>query len=106
MQIQLQSETTGLMLMSLGGIAYLSGLLFYSADGRIPFAHAIWHLFVMAGTFNRRTLELRRACIVYSVSESNCAGVLLHYMAVHQHLLDKSAILPLDTIKMHDASEL
>lgn len=33
----------------LGGAFYLSGLRFY-LDGRIPYNHAIWHLFVIGGT--------------------------------------------------------
>lgn len=32
-----------------GGIAYTGGTLFYHSR-RIPFAHAIWHLFVMGGS--------------------------------------------------------
>ncbi|NTU79037.1 MAG: hemolysin III family protein [Chloroflexales bacterium] len=32
-----------------GGIAYTAGTLFYH-NRRIPFAHAIWHLFVIAGS--------------------------------------------------------
>lgn len=32
-----------------GGIAYTAGTIFY-ASRRIPFAHAIWHVFVLAGS--------------------------------------------------------
>jgi hemolysin III len=32
-----------------GGIAYTAGIMFYHS-GRIPFAHAIWHLFVLGGS--------------------------------------------------------
>ena len=32
-----------------GGVAYTVGILFYAVD-RIPYNHAIWHLFVMAGS--------------------------------------------------------
>ncbi len=32
-----------------GGVAYTAGTLFYH-NRRIPFAHAIWHLFVIAGS--------------------------------------------------------
>jgi hemolysin III len=32
-----------------GGIAYTVGILFYAID-RIPYNHAIWHLFVIAGS--------------------------------------------------------
>ena len=39
----------GLMLLFAGGIAYTVGVLFYAWD-RLPFNHAIWHLFVMTGS--------------------------------------------------------
>ncbi|HEU4451712.1 MAG TPA: hemolysin III family protein, partial [Longimicrobium sp.] len=32
-----------------GGIAYTAGTAFYHSR-RIPYAHAIWHLFVLAGS--------------------------------------------------------
>lgn len=32
-----------------GGLAYTTGVAFYAAK-RMPYAHAIWHLFVLAGT--------------------------------------------------------
>jgi len=35
--------------MLAGGVAYTVGLAFYLAK-RVPFAHVIWHLFVIAGT--------------------------------------------------------
>lgn len=33
-----------------GGLSYTIGIIFYSLDSRIKFAHFIWHLFVMAGS--------------------------------------------------------
>lgn len=39
---------TELSLLVAGGIAYTLGVVFYLAH-RIPFNHAIWHLFVLAG---------------------------------------------------------
>jgi len=39
----------GLMLLVLGGLAYTAGIGFY-AWRRLPYGHAIWHLFVLAGT--------------------------------------------------------
>jgi hemolysin III len=39
----------GLVLLVLGGLAYTGGLVFY-AWRRLPYGHAVWHLFVIAGT--------------------------------------------------------
>lgn len=39
----------GLALLFIGGIAYTVGVVFYAWD-RLPFNHAIWHLFVLAGS--------------------------------------------------------
>jgi hemolysin III len=38
---------TGIALLLGGGILYSLGTIFYKVD-RIPFNHAIWHLFVLA----------------------------------------------------------
>lgn len=43
-------EVGGLVLLLLGGLAYSGGVIFY-AWKRLPFNHAIWHLFVLAGSF-------------------------------------------------------
>ena len=39
----------GLELLLLGGLAYTGGVVFY-AWKKLPYSHAIWHLFVMAGS--------------------------------------------------------
>lgn len=39
----------GLGLLVAGGLAYTGGIAFY-AWKRLPYGHAIWHLFVLAGT--------------------------------------------------------
>ncbi|XP_034180946.1 monocyte to macrophage differentiation factor 2 isoform X1 [Osmia lignaria lignaria] len=33
--------------LKMGGFFYIFGLLFFKSDGRIPCAHAIWHVFVV-----------------------------------------------------------
>jgi hemolysin III len=42
-------ETRGMLLLLLGGLAYTVGIVFY-AWKRLRFSHAIWHLFVLAGS--------------------------------------------------------
>jgi len=39
----------GLRLLVLGGLAYTGGVVFY-AWKKLPYSHAIWHLFVLAGS--------------------------------------------------------
>ncbi|KAI1233707.1 hypothetical protein IHE44_0004148 [Lamprotornis superbus] len=39
----------GLLELVFGGFFYCLGMVFFKSDGRIPFAHAIWHLFVAIG---------------------------------------------------------
>jgi len=39
----------GFRLLLAGGVIYTLGVVFYALD-RLPFNHAIWHLFVMAGS--------------------------------------------------------
>ena len=39
----------GLVLLFLGGVAYTLGLAFY-AWRRLPYHHAVWHVFVLAGS--------------------------------------------------------
>jgi hemolysin III len=39
----------GLWLLLAGGLAYTFGVIFYVWDN-LPFNHAIWHLFVLAGS--------------------------------------------------------
>jgi hemolysin III len=39
----------GLELLLLGGLTYTAGVVFYAWE-KLPYSHAIWHLFVMAGS--------------------------------------------------------
>lgn len=41
----------GFIWLLCGGLSYTLGLIFYSLDKRVRFFHAIWHLFVLAGSF-------------------------------------------------------
>lgn len=40
---------TAMLWLVLGGVLYTAGTVFYHSE-RIPYAHAIWHLFVLAGS--------------------------------------------------------
>ena len=42
-------ESGGLWLLLAGGLSYTVGVIFYVWD-RVPFNHAIWHLFVLGGS--------------------------------------------------------
>nr|KAF6349413.1 monocyte to macrophage differentiation associated 2 [Myotis myotis] len=42
-------NTEGLWELVAGGAFYCLGTAFFKSDGRVPFAHAIWHLFVAFG---------------------------------------------------------
>jgi hemolysin III len=39
-----------IFLLVAGGISYTAGVAFFLLDSRLPYAHAIWHLFVIVGT--------------------------------------------------------
>lgn len=41
-------DPNGICLLALGGVIYLIGVYFY-VEKKIPFNHAIWHVFVLAG---------------------------------------------------------
>ncbi|KII78939.1 PAQR family membrane homeostasis protein TrhA [Vibrio renipiscarius] len=47
-QLALHVQLGGLVLLGLGGVIYSLGVVFYVAK-RIPYNHAIWHGFVLAG---------------------------------------------------------
>jgi hemolysin III len=50
----------GLLLLLLGGLAYSAGAVFYAWRG-FPYHHAVWHLFVLAGS------ALHFACVLCCV---------------------------------------
>ena len=43
--------TSGIVWMMNGGLFYVLGILFFAADKKYSYFHAIWHLFVLAGSF-------------------------------------------------------
>jgi hemolysin III len=43
------TPAVAILLLS-GGIAYTIGTYFFCNEGRLPYAHTIWHLFVLAGS--------------------------------------------------------
>jgi hemolysin III len=44
-------DAGALVLLLVGGLAYTGGVVFYLWE-RLPYNHAIWHLFVMAGSIS------------------------------------------------------
>lgn len=52
--------TAGLWLLAGGGLAYTSGIVFFLWE-RLPYSHALWHLFVLAGT------ALQFFCVLFYV---------------------------------------
>jgi hemolysin III len=42
--------TSAFVLIFVGGVAYSLGAIFYVLDKKIPFGHAVWHLFVLGAS--------------------------------------------------------
>ena len=40
----------GLVLLVAGGVAYTVGAVLYGLGKKVPYMHAVWHLFVLAGS--------------------------------------------------------
>lgn len=43
----------------IGGIVYMLGIFFYKSEERIPYAHLIWHLFVIGGALIHYTIMVQ-----------------------------------------------
>jgi hemolysin III len=41
---------TGIWWLLAGGLCYTGGVIFYATDHRVRYGHAVWHLFVLAGS--------------------------------------------------------
>lgn len=48
----IQTDPSGVHELAIGGVIYVSGVVFFKCDGIIPFAHAIWHVFVFLGALS------------------------------------------------------
>ena len=48
-QLAVSLSIGGLVLLAVGGIVYSLGVVFY-VNEKVPYNHAIWHLFVLGGT--------------------------------------------------------
>jgi len=48
-QLLTHIHTDGFLLLLIGGLSYTGGIVFY-AWKRLPYHHAIWHLFVIVGS--------------------------------------------------------
>jgi hemolysin III len=40
----------GLLWLLAGGLCYTGGVVFFATDSQLRYGHAVWHLFVLAGT--------------------------------------------------------
>ena len=49
-QLFMHLPANGVILLFVGGICYSAGVLFFALDYKWRFNHAIWHLFVLAGS--------------------------------------------------------
>ena len=48
-QARTELSTLSVIFLILGGVSYTAGLVFYKWE-KLPFGHAIWHLFVLGGS--------------------------------------------------------
>lgn len=48
--LRAQLPLDGLLWLLAGGLCYTGGVIFYVADSQVRYGHALWHLFVVAGT--------------------------------------------------------
>lgn len=53
----------GLVWLVAGGICYTGGIAFFATDTRLRYGHAVWHLFVLAGSACHFWAVLRHAAL-------------------------------------------
>jgi hemolysin III len=51
----------GIAWLTAGGLAYTGGIVFYAHDARLRYGHAVWHLFVAAGSACHVVAVMRHA---------------------------------------------
>lgn len=51
----------GFYWLLVGGVLYTSGIVFFALDRRYPWAHGVWHLFVLGGSVSHYVAILRYA---------------------------------------------
>jgi hemolysin III len=44
---------TGFWWLLAGGLLYTGGIVFYALEGKLPYSHGIWHLFVLGGSITQ-----------------------------------------------------
>ena len=69
----MQIEDAGVAELQQGGVIYLLGVVFFKLDGRLPLAHAIWHIHVVVGS-------------------------MIHYWAVSDYLIGPQSIETVENI--------
>ena len=57
--LQRALPANGIYWLALGGIAYTSGIVFFAMSKKVPYTHAVWHLFVLAGSICHYVAVLR-----------------------------------------------
>ncbi|KAK4296006.1 hypothetical protein Pmani_031473 [Petrolisthes manimaculis] len=67
-------DNSGLGELKLGGVIYVMGVVFFKLDGRVPLAHAIWHLFVVLAAFIH--FYAVRTYLILPRAEGGAVGVL------------------------------
>jgi hemolysin III len=60
-QLVRRQAVEGLMWLLAGGLAYTAGAVVFMFDSKLPYAHFVWHLFVLGGSICHFFAALRHA---------------------------------------------